>query len=72
MEYVEIRFPDSRAVFINGKDSGLTNEILRVGTGTQEFDLGEPRDYRPEKVRRVIENTNELEPAIVEFEKVSV
>jgi hypothetical protein len=72
MEYVTVRFADDRTVFINGKDSGRTNEILRIGTGTQEFDLGEPRNYRPEKVQRVIENTNALDPAVVEFQKVSV
>lgn len=70
-EYVEVKFPDGRTVYIDEKDSGPTNKILRVNTGAHEFDLGTPKNYRPEKISSVIKDTNELEPAVIEFEKVS-
>ena len=73
MEYVEVRFTKTskaRTVYIDGVENGSTNSILRVGTGTHSFDLGEPADYHPPEVIRRIFNTNELEPIIIEFDEV--
>ncbi len=69
MEYVEVRYGQTRNVFIDGVESGETNKILRVGPGTHSFDLGEPKDFKPEKVILVVENTDPLEPLLIEFEE---
>lgn len=71
MEYVEVRFNQSRKVYINGNESGLTNEILRIGEGTHSFDLGSPnQDYQPDQVVKEITGSNALDPIIIEFEEV--
>jgi len=69
-EYVKVVFPNKRRVFINGKDNGETNEILRVDTGTHLFELDAPKNYKPTKIKQVIKNTNSLAPAEITFEKV--
>ena len=68
MEYVIVKYPTSRDVYINGERNGKTNESLRVDAGSNTFDLGEPRDYHPVSVEAVIEDTNVLEPKEIEFE----
>ena len=70
MEYVEVRFVQTRTVYIDGVDGGTTNKILRVGAGTHSFDLGEPKDYQPAEVTKEVKDTNPLDPMIVEFEEV--
>lgn len=70
MEYVEVRFSKQRSVYINNEENGQTNTILRVGTGTHSFSLGEPKDYSPSEIIERISDTNPLEPFIIEFEEV--
>lgn len=71
MEYVEVRFSSVRQVNIDGNPGGETNKILRIGAGTHVFDLGDPKDYQPAEISRVIQDTNALDPAIIEFKEVS-
>ena len=70
MEYVEVRFSKTRSVFLDDVENGQTNTVLRVGTGTHSFSLGEPMDYAPPEIIERIFGTNELEPFIIEFEEV--
>lgn len=70
MEYVEVRFAQDRKVFIDEVETGTTNKILRTGTGTHLFDLGEPKDYRPDELIVEVRDTNSLEPMIIEFREV--
>ena len=70
MEYVEVRFSKPRSVYVDDEENGQTNTILRVGTGTHSFSLGEPMDYAPPEIIERIFDTNELEPFIIEFEEV--
>lgn len=67
-EYVRINFTEDREVFIDGELSGRTNVILRVGTGTHIFSLGEPVDYSPESVTRQIVNTSSIKPIDIDFD----
>ena len=67
MEYVIVKYPSSRDVFINGKKNGLTNESLRVDAGTSIFDLGEPGDYHPASQEIEVADTTVLEPLEIEF-----
>ncbi len=34
MEFVTVRFPESRIVLIDGEEAGMTNSVLRVNEGT--------------------------------------
>jgi len=70
MDYVEVRFAQSRKVFIDGVDTGTTNKILRVGAGTHSFELGDPKDYHPSEAIVTIRDTNPLDPIIIEFHEV--
>jgi hypothetical protein len=70
LECVEVQFPDDRSVFIDGNESGRTNRLRYVNTGSHRFHLGDPKNYQPSEIIRVIENTSSLTPAIIKFEKV--
>jgi hypothetical protein len=67
MEYVEVKFSGSRPVYIDGAQSGSTNKILRVGSGTHAFDLGQPKDYQPAEVVIRVKDTSALSPLVIEF-----
>jgi hypothetical protein len=70
MKYVEIRFSKNRKVFIDNKENGETNKILRIGAGTHAFHLGEPKDYRPYEIICTIQSTTALKPEIIKFEEL--
>jgi hypothetical protein len=68
-EQVRVNYPEERDVYIDGNLNGKTNEILRVGTGTHIFSLGEPKDYTPESCTRTISDTTPLKPEDIDFSK---
>jgi len=68
-EYVRVRFPEQRDVFVDGDKMGRTNRKFRIGRGTYVFDLGDPQDYAPLSRTRTIKNTTEDEPLEVPFEE---
>lgn len=70
MEFVEVKFATNRTVYIDGVDGGETNKILRVGTGTHAFDLGEPKNYQPEEIVVAVKDTDSLIPMTIEFKEV--
>jgi hypothetical protein len=49
MEWVVVKYPRVRDVFIDGRRSGETNRLLVVAEGTHRFDLGMPPDYAPDR-----------------------
>ena len=67
MEYVKVTFPTDRLVYIDDKENGKTNEVLRVNPGTHVFDLGPLANYRPASREVKVEDTTELEPLEIEF-----
>jgi len=69
-EYVRVIFEDQRDVFIAGKKMGRTNRKFRIGGGTYTFDLGEPKDYSPQRQKALVEDTTEDTPLEVHFAKV--
>jgi hypothetical protein len=69
MEYVIVRFPESRIVLINGEEGGNTDRMLRVNEGTHTFKLDGPKDYKPAWRRPTVTGTNPNEPMEVIFEK---
>lgn len=67
MEYVKVTFPTSRLVYIDGEESGNTNERLRVDAGTHVFELGNLANYRPVSRKVKVEKTTALEPLEIKF-----
>ena len=72
MEHVIVRFPESRIVFIDGAEGGITNRRLRVDEGTHTFKLADPKDYTPNWRRPTVTGTNPIKPMEVIFEKIQV
>ena len=66
MEYVVVSYPSARKVRVDGQDTGSTNETLRIETGHHVFDLGDPQDYHPTSVGKIVQNTTMLDPLIVD------
>jgi hypothetical protein len=66
MEYVVVNYPTARRVRIDGKDAGFTNDTLKVEKGHHIFDLGEPPDYQPASVPKLVQNTTEVGPLILD------
>jgi hypothetical protein len=67
MEHVIVTFPTDRLVYIDGEESGNTNEPLRVDAGTHVFELGNLKNYRPASRKVVVKDTTALEPLQVAF-----
>lgn len=70
MEFVTVRFPESRIVLIDGDEAGMTNSVLRVNEGTHTFRLAGPQDYKPAWRRPSVTGTNPVEPMEVTFEQL--
>jgi hypothetical protein len=62
IEYVVVDYLSDRDVHIDGQITGKTNETLRVDRGHHIFDLGEPKDYQPESVEKLIRRTTWTKP----------
>lgn len=69
MEHVTIKYPESRAVLIDGEETGMTNTILRIEEGTHTFSLGDPADYKPSFRRVKVKGTSPIKPKEVTFVK---
>ena len=67
MEYVKVRFPTDRLVYIDGEESGSTNEVLRVEAGTHVFELGNLANYRPASRKVEVKDSTALEPLEIAF-----
>jgi hypothetical protein len=67
MEYVKVIFPTDRLVYIDGEESGSTNEVLRLDAGTHVFDLGKLANYRPASRKVMVKDTTALEPLAIRF-----
>jgi hypothetical protein len=69
MEYIKVKYPNMRTVFIDGEDNGSTGEKLRVEEGKHTINLGDPRDYKPKWRRPTVTGTTSINPMIIEFER---
>lgn len=69
MEYVSVTFPTDRFVYIDGEKGGKTNKVLRVDTGTHEFDLGGLDNYKPASIEVNVKNTTVLGPMVLVFKR---
>lgn len=71
MEFVRVQFPRSRNVEMDNTIIGKTNDVLMVEAGGHRFDLGQPVNYVPSFLDRVIEGTSPANPMLIVFESVS-
>jgi hypothetical protein len=67
MEHVRVTFPTDRLVYIDGEESGSTNEVLRVDEGTHVFELGNLANFRPASRKVMVQDTTALEPLEIKF-----
>lgn len=67
MEYVKVKFPTRRLVYIDEEENGYTNEVLRVDAGTHVFELGSLANYRPASRTVTVKDTTVLEPLEIAF-----
>lgn len=65
MEYVVVSYTAERTVRIDGQEAGFTNDTLMVQKGHHVFDLGEPQDYQPASVEKVVQDTTSVGPMII-------
>ncbi len=70
MEYVIVKFPTNRFVYIDDEKNGKTNEVLRVEAGTHKFDLGPLKNYSPESQTVPVSDTSVLGPLELVFSKI--
>jgi hypothetical protein len=67
MEYVKVKFPTKRLVYIDEEENGFTNEVLRIDPGTHVFELGHLANYRPSSRTVTVKDTTVLEPLEIAF-----
>ena len=67
MEYVIVRFRETRTVLIDGYNSGLTNETLMINDGLHTFSLKGPADFSPYEHTVEVEDTTGIKPMEVFF-----
>jgi hypothetical protein len=67
MEHVIVTYPTGRLVYIDGEESGSTNEVLKVDAGTHVFELGHLQNYRPASRKVTVQDTTVLEPLEIPF-----
>ena len=69
MEFIIVKFPETRSVLIDGEEGGFTNTTLRMEEGTHTFSLGGKQDYKPSTLTLKIQRTTMVKPMEVIFEK---
>ena len=67
MEYVIVKFPTRRLVYIDDEENGYTNDVLRVDAGTHVFRLGNLNNFRPASRTLAVKDTTVLEPLELRF-----
>ena len=67
MEWVIVRFPRVRDVFIDQRLVGQTNLLLSTKAGPQRFDLGPGGGYRPVQKKVTVANTDVDDPLVIAF-----
>jgi hypothetical protein len=67
MEFVVVRYPEARSVFMDDQSVGETARMLFVEEGHHVFDLGEPRDYEPPEVELLVTGTSAITPLELAF-----
>ena len=67
MEYMIVRFPETRAVLVDGVPHGRTNIILQFEAGIHDVTLGPPWNFAPLEQKVLLLNTAARDPYRVDF-----
>ena len=67
MEYVIVRYPTRRLVYVDDEENGYTNSVLRIERGTHAFALGSRANFRPAQRTVTVRDTSVLEPLEIRF-----
>jgi hypothetical protein len=67
-QYVKVTFPTDRFVRVDGTPAGFTNKEFQVESGEHRFDLGEPKDYKPDERVVTVNNTLPGHPEVIRFQ----
>jgi hypothetical protein len=67
MEYLLVKFRETRGVILNGNPSGDTNTVLELEPGTYYVTLDPPYDFTPVTDVVRLKGTSVLAPKEVEF-----
>jgi hypothetical protein len=67
VEYLIVRFPETREVRVDGVPQGWTNMILQFAPGIHEVTLGPPWNFAPLAQQVLLINTAALDPYRVDF-----
>ena len=70
MEYLLVKFRESRGVIIDGISEGMANQALELETGTHSVTLEAPPDFTPELHEFILRKTSVISPRVISFEKV--
>lgn len=69
MEYLLVKFQESRGVIIDGASEGMTNQALELETGFHSVTLEAPPDFTPELHEFILRKTSVISPRVISFEK---
>jgi hypothetical protein len=67
MEYLIVRFPETREVRVDGVPHGRTNIVMQFEAGSHDVTLGPPWNFAPAEQRVLLYNTAALDPYRIEF-----
>lgn len=67
MEYLIVRFPETREVRVDGLPHGRTNIVMQFEAGLHDVTLGPPWNFAPFEQKVLLFNTAALDPYRIEF-----
>jgi hypothetical protein len=67
-EFLLVKYPTKRPVWVDDKQCGFTNELIQVGEGHHKVDLGQPADYAPSSQLVEVRGTSVEAPKTISFE----
>lgn len=69
MEYLLVKFAESRSVIVDEIIEGKTDQVLELEAGSHVVTLDGSPDFYPESREFILRNTSELSPREISFEK---
>ena len=67
LEFISVKYPAQRSVYMNGVKVGVTNTTIAVERGNHLISLGGGQDYSPAERIVSVSGTSPLEPLSVDF-----
>lgn len=70
MEYLIVRFPETRNVWVDDVPQGKTDIVLELEAGVHKITLAPPHDFSPLEQKVLLQNTAALDPCRIEFHRL--